>query len=229
VTAVTDLTPQLERARGAPRALPGGIGEGALLVIDVQGDFADPEKLSDLPEESRRRVADAVQEMEGLIETARRTGLRVVFVRGRDSVPPWGSVLWLIGREEEGAGLCVPGTPGFEFWRVAPAEGEAVVTKSRYSGFVRTELEELLGSLGVTWLAVCGLTTECCVASTAWDAMQRDFRVVIVGDACAAYDQSMHTGALEIMAENVGIVVTAAELQRVLVAASTPAVAREGG
>jgi nicotinamidase-related amidase len=215
----------LERARGAPRALPGAIDQGALLVVDVQGDFADPACLSamEVPAEAQAAVTTAIDKMHVLIDAARTTGLQVIWVRGQDSVPPWHSVLWLIGREEGGAGLCVPGTPGFEFWSVAPRDGEAIVTKSRYSGFVRTGLEELLISRGVTWVTVCGLTSACCVSSTAWDAMQRDFRVIVAGDATAEYDLAMHTAALESMAENVGMIVGADELARVLRVVATQA------
>jgi nicotinamidase-related amidase len=223
----------VEGAGGAPRALPGEIADGALLVIDVQGDFADPESLAAMgvPADSQIAVANAVEAMLELIDAARRAGLKVVWVRGQDSVPPWRSVLWLIGREESGAGLCVPGTPGFEFWKVAPAGGEPIVTKSRYSGFVRTELESLLLERGVTWVACCGLTSACCVSSTAWDAMQRDFRVIIVGDATAEFDQAMHEASLENMAENVGMIVSAGELAGALerTVKGSMAVAPKGG
>jgi ureidoacrylate peracid hydrolase len=212
----------LERARGAPRALPGGIANGALLVVDVQGDFADPANLTAMgvPLEAQGAVADAVDRMLGLIEAARTTGLEVVWIRGGGAIDSrWESVLWLIGQEEEGTGFCVPGTPGFEFWKVAPREGEPIVTKSRYSGFVRTDLEQLLLDRGITWVAVCGLTSACCVSSTAWDAMQRDFKVVVVGDATTEYDLDAHAASLESMAENIGVVVSARELERVLTVA----------
>lgn len=230
VNARPALTPIIERAGGAPRALPGEIDNGALLIVDVQGDFADPAVLAHLPEERRAAVTSAVDEILKLVDVARDTGLEVIWIRGRDATPPWASVLWLHnreGREEEGAGLCVPGTPGFDFWRVRPAPGELIVTKERYSGFVRTELESLLAERHVRWVAVCGLTTECCVASTAWDAIQRDLRVVVVGDAAAAYDEDLHTGALASMAENVGIVVSGADFSRALreAAAVPPALA----
>jgi nicotinamidase-related amidase len=214
----------LERARGAPRALPGDIAHGALLVVDVQDDFANPERLSDMevPVASQAAVADAVEKIRSLIDAARKTGLPIVWIRGKDSDPPWRSILWLIGREEEGAGLCVPGTPGFSFWQVSPIDDEPIVTKSRYSGFVRTELESLLIERGTTWVAICGLTSGCCVSSTAWDAMQRDFRVIVVGDATAEYDTSLHTAGLALMAENVAMIVGANELARVLTLVSEP-------
>jgi nicotinamidase-related amidase len=209
----------LERVRGAPRALPGPVREGALLVVDVQAEFADPDFLGDVPREAQVAVAAAVDEIVALVDAARSADLEVIWIRGTASQPPWASVLWLLGREgfeEEGAGVCEPDTPGRAFWRVAPTDGEVVITKERYSGFVRTDLEEILDDHHRRWVAICGLTTECCVAQTAWDAVQRDFRVVIVGDATAAYDEGMHRASLETMAESVGIVLSAKELARAL-------------
>jgi ureidoacrylate peracid hydrolase len=49
---------------------------------------------------------------------------------------------------------------------------------------------------------LCGVTTECCVASTAWDAFERDFHVVIAADAVAAYQPELHRAALAALALN---------------------------
>ena len=46
-------------------------------------------------------------------------------------------------------------------------------------------------------LVLAGLTTECCVASSAWQAFERDFHVFIATDACAAYDGDLHGQTLK--------------------------------
>ena len=53
---------------------------------------------------------------------------------------------------------------------------------------------------------VCGLTTECCVDSTVRDAFQRDWLVVVAGDACAAYRDDLHAHTLEVLAESFALV-----------------------
>ena len=55
--------------------------------------------------------------------------------------------------------------------------------------------DELEGR-GVDTLIFCGLTTECCVQSSAWDAFERDFHVFIAQDAVAAYEPGLHQAAL---------------------------------
>jgi nicotinamidase-related amidase len=215
--------PLVGRVAGRPRLLPGTAATGALLVVDVQRDFAAPEAIGDLPEERRTAIERAVDTAERLVAGARDLGLRVVWIRldgagGQD----WTSIAWLMGHSGDDHGLCVPGTPGYDFYRLAPLPGEPVVDKRRYSGFVRTGLEELLRDMAVEWVACCGLTSGCCVFSTAWDAMQRDFAVVYVADATDEIDEILHDGALRLVAENVGLVVTTDDLLAALARSDKP-------
>lgn len=213
----SDLVAMVEREDGAPHVLPGRPGSGALLVVDVQGSFADPSEIGRSGAATTHAVQAAVDQVGILVDAARAVGVDVVWVRTVDATPPWASLLWLYGREgreHEGSGVCVPGTSGAQWWRVEPAPKEHVVTKQRYSAFVGTQLETTLYERGITWVVVCGLTTECCVASTAFDAVQRDLRVVVAGDATAAYSAELHSGALRCLAENVGIVLPTTEIVR---------------
>ena len=57
-----------------------------------------------------------------------------------------------------------------------------------------------LHAQGVDTLVLAGLTTECCIQSSAWDAFERDFHVFIAADACAAYDEALHRHALKALA-----------------------------
>ena len=36
-----------------------------------------------------------------------------------------------------------------------------------------------------------------CVASSAWDGFEQDFHIFIAADACAAYEEELHRGALK--------------------------------
>ena len=63
-----------------------------------------------------------------------------------------------------------------------------IISKTHFSAFARTGLADQLHAQGVDTLVLAGLTTECCVASSAWDAFERDFHIFIAADACAAYE-----------------------------------------
>ena len=65
-----------------------------------------------------------------------------------------------------------------------PEPGDIVVSKHRYSGFYGTDLELILRGLEIQYLVFTGCTTSVCVESTMRDAMERDFRCVLLAD-CA--------------------------------------------
>ena len=65
--------------------------------------------------------------------------------------------------------------------------GEPVLTKPRYSAFFGTPLDTLLRSGGVKTVVVTGVATNVCVESTARDAHQLDYCVVLPTDCIAAF------------------------------------------
>ncbi len=68
---------------------------------------------------------------------------------------------------------------------LTPQPADAVVWKTRYSGFFETELDTLLRGRGVGSLIVTGCTTSVCVESTIRDAMFRDYSCLLLEDCTA--------------------------------------------
>jgi ureidoacrylate peracid hydrolase len=87
-----------------------------------------------------------------------------------------------------------------------------VVHKTRYSGFVGTDLDMQLTKLGVDTLVVAGLTTECCVDGTVRDAFNLDYHVFVAADACAAYEADIHEASLKVMELNSAILTDTAAI-----------------
>lgn len=177
----------------------------ALLVIDCQVDFGATDG------EMARRGADmtaplaALEKAQALVKAARAAGAAVVFVRLITNPVAQSNVIreaWARQGEEDGPNLCVDGTRGADFVGPRPLPGELVISKNRYSAFARTGLGEQLHAHGIDTLVLAGLTTECCVAASAWDAFERDFHVFIAADACAAYEEGLHSSTLKVLALN---------------------------
>jgi ureidoacrylate peracid hydrolase len=194
----------------------------ALLVVDVQRDFADPERLPWLAESDRDRITGAVERVAELVLAARSAGIRVVWAAlEQDPDEPWGSSLWLrgIAREPRDVRLaqepCLAGTSGAEWFGVAPARGEDVVVKRRYSAFHGTDLAERLRGHGVTWLTVCGLTADCCVDATVRDGFQFGLRTVVAADATASYPRPGHPRTLDVLGRHAAVVATAGAVAEV--------------
>lgn len=66
---------------------------------------------------------------------------------------------------------------------LAPQSGDAVITKTRYSGFCETTLDTTLHSANIRYLFFTGIATNVCVESTARDAYFCEFWPILVEDA----------------------------------------------
>jgi len=185
----------------------------ALLVIDCQVDFGAADG------EMAKRGADmtapqaALRKAEELVDAARAAGVTVMFVRLVSNPGAESRVIHeaRARQGEQGPDLCVEGSHGADFIGPQPLPGETVISKHRYSAFARTGLADRLHSMGLDTVVLAGLTTECCVASSAWDGFEWDFHVLIAADACAAYEKDLHDQALKALALSGASVVPTAE------------------
>ena len=191
----------------------------ALVVIDVQVDFASPQGVLGGYGVDMGMAAPAVDAAAALVDAARAAGTPVVFV-GLFTSPETDSPAWSERMRRRGgdpdseAALCRAGQPGSAFYGPQPADGELVVAKTRYSAFVGTDFDARLKAMGVDTLVVCGLTTECCVAATAADAFDLDYHVFVAADACAAYEPDLHEVALKTMGLNTAILTDSVEIAK---------------
>ena len=182
----------------------------AVLVIDMQVDFASPEGLLGQYGVDMTVVEPALAAAQALVAQARASGAPVIFV-GLFTSPERDSASWNERMRRRGgdpdneAALCRVGTPGAGFYGPQPLGDEPVIAKTRYSGFFGTDLDARLKGLGVDTLLVAGVTTECCVDSTVRDAFNLDYHVFVVADACAAYEADIHAASLKVMELNSAI------------------------
>jgi ureidoacrylate peracid hydrolase len=190
----------------------------ALLVIDVQNDYLSPEGWFGRTGVDVSSGAAMLPRLLGLIDTARSAGVAVIYTRNWHR-PETDSAAWLdkLARSGQSAddrpGRA--GTWGAEFYCVAPAPGEEVVSKFRYDAFLGTNLDYLLRVRGVTAMVCAGTTTNVCVESTARSGHLRDYHVVLVEDCCSAPDPGEHAAAIRNVERYFGRVVQAADVAAV--------------
>lgn len=78
------------------------------------------------------------------------------------------------------------------------------VPKNRFSGFFRTNLNEILRDLKPETVEVVGLCTNICVMYTVEELCNRDYHVVVYRDGVASFDPEAHQWALKQMAVVLG-------------------------
>jgi biuret amidohydrolase len=180
----------------------------AVLVIDMQNDFVA--EGAPLEFVDGRRIVPAIQ---SVIDAGRKRGMPVIYTahvhrRGGTDLGLHGELYPPVGAGQ----ALVDGETGADIYpELAPRGGELVVKKHRYSAFYGTDLDVILRGYGIDTLLLTGMTTECCVLSTARGALELGYKTLVVADACASCDypdlgygamssQEMHTAALRIMA-----------------------------
>ncbi len=98
--------------------------------------------------------------------------------------------------------------------RIGPEE--IVIVKKRYSAFFKTGLDDLLERLQPDGIILAGIHTHACIRTTAIDAYQRDFQVILAGDCIDSYDRRHHTVSLEYMRDKIASVLSNSEIRRLL-------------
>jgi nicotinamidase-related amidase len=158
----------------------------ALILIDLQYDyFADGEL--------ERCRDDLVKACNLLIDRARSAGAPVVEVR---TVHARDKSTWALNMLEDDQGMALEGTRGAERLDEL-VEPDHVIVKTRDSAFHDTDLAGWLAERGVDRLVLAGVSTESCIAATATDAYAHDLEVMLVEDATASVEWSLHDQTLD--------------------------------
>lgn len=148
--------------------------ETALIVVDMQNDFVEPEGALFVPEAPKTLPA-----IRRLLEKAREAGVKVVYTQ--DWHPENDPEFDIWPRH------VVQGTWGAQIVdELKPLPGETVLQKARYDGFYGTQLDHLLRLWGIKNVVVVGTVANICVLHTAGSAALRWYNVVLPEDGTSA-------------------------------------------
>lgn len=92
---------------------------------------------------------------------------------------------------------------------IEPTKDDVVVIKRRVSAFSGSDLEVLLRAQGIQRLVLTGIATSGVVLSTLREAADKDFRLTVLSDLCADFDDEVHSLLLEKVFPRQADVVTA--------------------
>ena len=188
----------------------------ALLVIDMQRDFLDPDGYAATAGMDIGTLRSPIPAIQRLLGTARRFGMLVVHTREghradlMDCPPAKLARSRAAGAEIGSAGplgrLLVRGEFGHDFIdELRPLPGEPVVDKPGYGAFHQTDLAQVLQNRGIDHLILGGVTTEVCVHSTLREAVDRGYCCVLASDACGSAYPHLHNAALQMVAVEGGV------------------------
>ncbi len=183
-----------------PEPIRVGIDRTALIVVDMQNSFCKKGGLFDyLGRLNEAKAKNIIEVDKQVIEAFRNKGIKIIYLRmtygpdlagsgGPESPNYWkesGLAAMRDNPELKGKFLTI-GTWDWEIVdELKPEPDDVTVNKSRYSGFVKTELDDILKKHNIKHLVFIGLFTNVCVESTLRDAFFHDYFPLLVSDACS--------------------------------------------
>jgi nicotinamidase-related amidase len=177
-------------------------GKKALLLIDFVNDLVKSNgRLASKGYPEFIDVHNTIGNLSTVLQKARKAGILIIHVKVSFSYDykeqPKNSPLF--GAADK-IGTFRSSDSGDEFIEAArPLENEKVIIKNRVSSFYGTSLDLLLRNAGIEELFVCGISTDLGVQSAVKDAHDRDYRVSVIGECCAAPNEDDHIQSLRMM------------------------------
>ena len=188
-----------------------------LLVIDYQNYSSNPEcgvarmlaeQYPNVAGYYIPRIRKTVSNAARLLDAFRATHREIVFTR-HGALLPDGRDMILRRQQRDDASRAATTRPtlwsrgSFEHeivTELAPRDHELVIDKNASSPFNGTGIDQLLRNLGLETLIMTGMATDMCVETTARDAADRGYNVIVVEDAVATFFPQHHVAALSALA-----------------------------
>jgi nicotinamidase-related amidase len=196
----------------------------ALIIIDMQRDFVDYHGFGQIQcgnDAIFRKVRNIVPKTQRALEAARSLGLHVVHTREghrpdlsdlppskrlRQISAPSGHHTLGIGDVGPMGRLLVRGEYGHDIIdELRPLPGEPVIDKPGKGSMWDTNLHRVLLARGITHLLFAGVTTECCVNTTARECADRGFETCVLADCTDGFDEGFYRSTLDMLCSYDGL------------------------
>jgi nicotinamidase-related amidase len=173
--------------RSTMQASARKVADTWLMIIDMQRIFGEPS--SEWATPGYAAVSAEIQRLLGTFES------RICFTRFLPPDPPTG--VWITYYEKWPFALDPANAPLYELSDEFVSVPATVVDRTTF-GKWDADVDRMLGH--PQEIVLTGVTTDCCVLSTALPACDAGVHVTVVADACAGVTQHDHQRALDAMA-----------------------------
>lgn len=184
--------------------------EVALIVIDMQRDFLLPGGFGEALGNDVSGMLAIVPTVQNLIAEARLAGIKVIHTR--ENHEPDGSDLLnskyyrgMVGKRigdpsPLGGRLLIKGDYGADIVdECAPLPGELVIDAAGKGKFWNTNLDRELKAAGITQLIMAGVTSEVCVQTTAREANDRGYEIILATDSTQSYFPEFKSSTIDMV------------------------------
>lgn len=191
-------------------------GKTAMVVVDMQNAFVDPDKPSAVP--VARSIVPNINHLASAMRDAGGTVVWVYTTFSESTLADWnaffGGVYSRDFSQAVVSNLCA-GSEGHKLWHELDILNiDMQISKNRFSAFLpgSCKLDEELRARSIDTVIICGTLTNVCCESSARDALMQNFNVVLVHDANAALSDADHNASMNAIAQTFGDVMSAEQV-----------------
>ncbi len=233
-------TPRPILVQAQPDALTLDLARTALVVIDMQNDFCEPQGWFGAKGIDVRPMRRPIPVLKRVLRAWRAAGAQTVWVNWgiRPDLANLSPTIRFKGKrtsQDIGYGEPLPGLDSRALvqgdWGAAVIDAlpvhpdDLIVHKHRLSGFWDNELDAVLRQRGITTLVFAGINTDRCVFATLQDAAFLGYDCLLLADACGTPSPAYVTRAIHFLVQQLhGFVIGSAALLPALADAAAPAV-----
>ena len=188
------------------------VTNSALVAIDLLEDHFNEELWPDSQIPGQRdRLAQVTN---SAVSAFRRANLPVIWIRQEFEPDLSDAYPHMVRR---GTRYTIKNTPGAQLLHeLDHRPSDKLLIKKRFSAFFNTELETVLADLNIMTVYLLGITSSWCLRSTAVDAYQIGFDVVLIPDGVSGFNQATHEVAMSEMNGTIATEISAAELLKLI-------------
>jgi len=187
----------------------------ALLIIDMQRDFLEPDGFGEMLGNDVSQLRRTIEPNKRLLTAWREAGLTVIHTReghrpDLSDLPPAkkvrGGGKTTIGDPGPMGRILVRGEEGHDIIpELYPLPTEPVIDKPGKGAFFATDLHAILQNRGIKKLIVTGVTTEVCVNTTVREANDRGYDCLVPEDCVGSYFPEFQEAGLKMIKAQGGI------------------------
>lgn len=184
-----------------------------LVVIDMLVDFFERQPTL---AEQRQALVTGINE---LTASFRASGSPVIWIR-QEFKPDLSDAF--LDMRRHGISITIEGDEGSKILpEIERLPIDFEIVKKRYSAFFGTGLDALLTKLAPQTLVLAGINSHACVRTTAIDAYQRDYDVILAADCIGSHDREHHDVSVRYLSGQIAALCSNAEIGQQLSYGST--------
>jgi ureidoacrylate peracid hydrolase len=186
----------------------------ALLIIDMQNDFASPNGVRAKKGGDLSLVEPMVEKLLKTIDIAKNANVLTLYTQQIYDRSKLNNLQKEQYDLDDKSVMADINTDGYKFYKINPPS-EFVFPKYNYNAFSNIDLVKILQKYNIKTLVITGMDTFYCVETAVRNGFDLGYKIVVPEDlvACNAKHIDLHNRTLELVKKSYGTITNSKELQ----------------